>query len=245
MRHAGDPTLSRFLDLLQHRFLAFLYQAWAQAQPHVSHDRPRADRFSVYVGAFLGAAPAPLRDRDHVPDQAKFFHVGALVRGVRNADGLAAILGHFFRVPVGIEEWVGHWLELDSRERTRLGGDGAGLGAGAALGGRVWDRQSKFRVRVGPLARRELESFLPGGTPLGKLVDWVRLYLGFELDWDLQLLLRRDDVPQLRLGGAGGSGAGGRLGWTSWLGSRRSDRDADDLCLDAEACIRRFGVHAS
>ena len=40
LRHAGDPTLSRFLDMFHHRFLALFYRAWAQAQPHVNRDRP-------------------------------------------------------------------------------------------------------------------------------------------------------------------------------------------------------------
>src|SRR5205085_685747 len=43
LRHGNDPTLSRFLDMLQHRFIAFLYRAWAQAQPHVNRDRPADD----------------------------------------------------------------------------------------------------------------------------------------------------------------------------------------------------------
>ena len=47
-----------------------------------------------------------------MPDLAKFFHVGALIRQVRNAEGLRQILQHFFRVPVQIEEFVGHWLSL-------------------------------------------------------------------------------------------------------------------------------------
>jgi type VI secretion system protein ImpH len=249
LRNAGDPTLSRFLDVLHHRFLSFFYQAWAQAQPHVSRDRPEADRFAVYIGAFLGAAPAAFRHRDDLPDEAKLFHVGMLVRGVRNAEGLAAILRHFFGVPVEIEEFVGHWLELGAGERTYLGREGARLGSGAVLGQSVWDRQSKFRVRVGPLDLNQYESFLPGREPLTEMVDWVRLYLGFELDWDVHLVLRRDEVPVLRLGGSGPGrptpGQGGRLGWTTWLGSRRSSSDADDLCLDAEASIARFGVSAS
>jgi len=29
LRNAGDPTLCRFLDVFNHRFLSFLYQAWA------------------------------------------------------------------------------------------------------------------------------------------------------------------------------------------------------------------------
>ena len=80
----------------------------------------RTRSFTGYIGAFLGLAPATFRDRDTLPDLAKFFHVGALIRQVRNTEGLAHILQHFFRVPVGIEEFVGHWMPLASRERTYL-----------------------------------------------------------------------------------------------------------------------------
>jgi type VI secretion system protein ImpH len=181
LRHAGDPTLSRFLDLFHHRFLGLFYRAWAQAQPHVNRDRPADDRYASYVGAFAGVSPQAFRDRDRLPDLAKLFHVSALVRQVRNAEGLRSILAHFFRVPVEIEEFVGHSLLLASGERTYLAREGATLGAGTVLGSRVWDRQHKFRVRLGPLTLPQYESFLPGGGPLRKLVDWVRMYLCFEL----------------------------------------------------------------
>lgn len=238
LRHAGDPTLSRFLDLFHHRFLALFYRAWAQAQPHVNRDRPNEDRFAVYFGALLGVSPAAFRDRDTLPDLAKFFHVGTLVRQSRNSEGLTAILQHFFRVPARIQEFVGHWLFLNPRERTYLGRDGSGLGTGAVLGGQVWDRQCKFRVHLGPLTLAQYESFLPDGARLGQLVDWVRLYLCLELDWDVGLQLNRHEVPPLTLGG------GGRLGWTTWLGTRRAETDATDLCLDAEAFVHRPGVPA-
>jgi len=230
LKHAGDPTLSRFLDIFHHRFLALFYRAWAQAQPHVNRDRPKEDRFTVYVGALLGMASAPFRDRDRLPDLAKFFHVGTLIRQVRNVEGLTHILQHYFRVPVRIEEFVGHWMSLSVSERTRLS-EGAALGAGAVLGSYVWDRQHKFRIHLGPLTLSQYESFLPGGALLRKLVDWVRLYLCFELDWDVRLLLQRNEVPSVMLGGRQ------RLGWTSWLGDRPRETPADDLLLDAEAFI--------
>ena len=236
LRNAGDPTLSRFLDLFHHRFLALFYRAWADAQPHVNRDRPDTDHFTSYIGALIGLAPGATRNRDSVPDEAKLFHVGALARQVRNAEGLAAILRHFFRVPVQIQEFVGHWLALDERARTQLAREHATLGTSTVLGSRVWDRQGKFRICLGPLSLHEYESFLPGGVPLRKLVDWVRLYLSFELDWDVRLLLRKREVPPLKLG------SGGRLGWTTWLGERRTDADADELCLDAEAFVDRAGV---
>jgi type VI secretion system protein ImpH len=233
LRNASDPTLSRFLDMLQHRFVSLFYRAWAQGQPHVNHDRPKDDHFAAYVGAFLGLLPSAQRGRDAVPDQAKFFHVDSLVRHVRNADGLAAILKDFFHVPVRILELVGHWLDLGVSERSYLGQSGTSLGAGAVLGATVWDRQSKFRIRLGALSLSQYESFLPGGKQMPQIVDWVRFYLCFELDWDLQLVLRKDEVPSTRIG------MGQRLGWTTWLGTRSAAADADDLCLAAEAYAGR------
>jgi type VI secretion system protein ImpH len=102
----------------------------------------------------------------------------------------------------------------------------------------VWDRQNKFQVRLGPLTFAQYESFLPGGPMLRKLVDWVRMYLSFELDWDVRLRLMPNEVPRLKLGG-------GRLGWTTWLGRRQGETDADDLCLMAEAFVDRAGASAA
>jgi type VI secretion system protein ImpH len=238
LRNANDPTFSRFLDLFHHRFLAMFYRAWAQAQPHVSRDRPDHDRFAAYIASLVGLMLPACRDRDSVPDVAKLFHAGALIRHVRNAEGLAVILQDFFRVPARVEEFVGHWMVLGPNEQTALARDGAWLGSGAVLGRRVWDRQHKMRVHLGPLTMTEYESFLPGGPMLEKLVDWVRLYLSFELDWDVRLTLAMDDVPPLTLGRVG------RLGWTTWLGARSAPTDAADLCLHAERFVALKGAAA-
>jgi type VI secretion system protein ImpH len=235
LRNASDPTLSRFLDVFNHRFLALFYRAWAQAQPHVNHDRPNQDRVAGYVAALLGFMPPTSRQRDAIPDVARLFHAGALVRHVRNAEGLGGIVHEFFKVRVRVQQFVGHWMALGPGERTLLNRDGAVLGSGAVLGARVWDRQHKFRLHLGPLTLPEYESFLPGGANLRRLVDWVAFYLSFELDWDVRLMLLRDEVPQLRLDGRR------QLGWTSWLGRRRAPGAATDLCLHPAASSARIG----
>ena len=240
-QHAGDLALTRFLDLFHHRFLAMFYRAWAQAQPTVSLDRPKDDRFSIYVGALCGLGDAGLRERDAVQDCAKLFYSGLLSRQVRNSDGLVALLSGYFRLPVSLEPFVGHWMTLADDDRTRLAGQPQqGLGQGAVLGRRVWDRQHKFRLCLGPLELRQLEEFLPGGRALAKLVAWVRQYLCFELDWDVRLVLKREQVPPARLGKFQ------RLGWSTWVGTRARTDDARDLVLDAErlqAALTAKGNH--
>ena len=61
-RQSGDDTFIDFCDLLQHRLIALFYRAWADARPHVQHDRPELDRFRLYVGALAGFGLPALRD---------------------------------------------------------------------------------------------------------------------------------------------------------------------------------------
>ena len=233
--HQGDKALVSFLDLFHHRLLELFYRAWAQAQPAVSLDRPDDDRFADFVGALIGIGSPRLRRRDAAGDHVKLFHAGLLARQVRNADGLRALLASFFRAPVRIESFVGHWMRLPESERTRLGRPDAGsrLGIGMVLGALVWDRQHKFRVHLGPVGYAVYRDFLPGGRALPRLTALVRQYLGFELEWDLRLVLKRAQRPLLFVGGPA------RLGWDSWVGRARDDQDLGDLVLDVESVLAR------
>ena len=229
--HNGDPTLARFLDLFHHRMALFFYRAWAEARPTVHHDRPEQDRFTAYVGSLSGHGMPGVAQRDAVPDHAKRFFVGHLARNPKNAEGLASIVEGFFRLPARVDQFVLGWLELPRDQRTVLGGEprlSGVLGRGTVIGERVRDVQSRFRAVLGPMDLDRFCDFLPGGRSLDRLRDWVRNYVGFEFDWDVQLVLARDEVPGIRLGREG------RLGWTTWLGARQAATDADDLILSPE-----------
>jgi type VI secretion system protein ImpH len=229
LRNHGDRTFARFADVFHHRILCLFYRAWADTQPTVSFDRPETDRFKVYVGAPFGLGMPSLWNRDAVPDLAKFHYAGRLVIQTRNPDGLQAILADFFKLPVVIETFVGHWLPLSEASRCRLGETPATgqLGMTAVIGARAWDCQYKFRIVMGPMGLAEFQRLLPGSESLRRLVAWVRNYVGDELLWDFNPILKKEEVPPLVLG------EGTRLGWTTWLTSRPLDRDADDLKLDA------------
>jgi type VI secretion system protein ImpH len=231
MRHDGDRAFARFLDLFHHRMALLFYRAWAESRPTVQHDRPDDDQFAVYAGSLAGYGSPARRGRDSVPDPAKLYFLGHLARNARNAEGLASILEEDFGLPARVDQFVLGWLRLPMEERTTLGGgrnrQGA-LGGGLAVGDRVRDVQSRFRIVLGPMDLDRYFDFLPGGRSLTRLVDWVRNWVGFEFDWDLQLVLARNEVPGIRLGREG------HLGWTSWLGTRPAATDADDLTLAPE-----------
>jgi type VI secretion system protein ImpH len=133
-------------------FLALFYRAWSQAQPTASFDRPRDDRFADYVGSLVGIGDSSLHQRDAAGDHVKLFFSGWLSRQVRNSDGLASILQGYFGLPVRVENFVGHWMDLPESERTRLGqlGSGAQLGVGAVIGSRVWIVNISFASTLDP-----------------------------------------------------------------------------------------------
>ena len=230
-RNHRDPTFQRFADIFHHRTLSLFYRAWANARPTVSFDRPEKDRFTLYMGALIGLGMDSLRNRDAMPDLTKLHFAGHFACQTRHAEGLASILTSFFRMPVRIESFIGAWLTLPESDRSRLGAGlaTAGLGSTALLGGRVWTRQHKFRIVLGPLSLAEYLRLLPGGSSFHRLIPIVRNYAGDTLIWDVNLILRRQEVPPIELGRAG------RLGWTTWLMPRVKNVDAADLFLDASA----------
>ncbi len=226
--HGGDPTLVRFLDTIHHRYLELFYRAWADAQPTVSLDRPQHDRFGIWLGSLGGLGSPAVRRRDALPDFAKLHVIGLLNRQIRGAEGLAKILSGFFQVPVRVEQFVGHWMPVPETERTRLGAGFSRLGRDMVVGARVWDRQHRFRLHIGPLSLAKYESMLPGNPGVEQLAAAVRNYVGYEFSWDARLVLRAGEVPRTLLGGKV------RLGYTTWIGARRDASDADDLVLDVD-----------
>ena len=226
-RMPSDRALVRFLDMFHHRLLSLLYRAWAEASPAVSLDRPDDDPFSRWVGSVAGYGQATLQGRDSVPDGARLAAAGILGRAVHGAEGLERILNDFFRVPVRVHQWQPHWMRLPEDALSRIGLRSApvALGQSAVIGAKVWDCQTRFRVEIGPLTLEQYKRFLPGGESMRRLRDWVLNYIGYELSCEMHLVLKKEEVPAVRLGAAGA------LGWTSWLGARHVEEPARDLVL--------------
>ena len=227
-RHAEDPTMSRFFDLFNHRMMLLFYRAWSTAQPTVGHDHPATNRFLLYVGALEGLGLTSVRNRDDFPDSAKLFYAGRLGGQTRNADGLAAMVGEFFKMPARVEPFMGSWLLIPGGHQWRLGAGGTrggALGGSTIAGQRAWSRQQKFRVVLGPLNRAQFTRMLPGHDSLKKLTALVRNYAGDENAWDVRLILDEQTEEPCRLGRS-------LLGWTSWLGKQPRSGKREDLILD-------------
>ena len=184
-------------------------------------------------------APPALRGRDEVPDSTKLFFAGRFGVQSRNAEGLRAMIGDFFQMPVAIEEFVGEWVSaadqhcwrLGARPRRRTRAMGV-LGQSALLGAQGLERQHKFRVVLGPLRRDQFDTMLPSGRCLRKLSALVRNYVGDELRWDVRLVLKREAVAPVKLGQVGHAGR------TSFLGARPDAEGVADNVVATPALQR-------
>ena len=223
-RNNGDGALVGFADMLHHRMVSLFYRAWASAEPAPSFDRPDDDPFGEKLDALAGVAGDAFDCRDAMPDSARRHFAGLLGAAPRSEAGLTAILRRFLGAEVAIESFVGAWLPLEPQDRGTLGG--AVLGQSASLGEKVWSREARFRIRIGPLSLEDYRRLLPGGQSLKRLAALIRSYAGDTLDWEATLVLRAPEVPPSQLGGSA------RLGLTSWIGQRPAT-DADDLSLTA------------
>lgn len=226
-----DHTLARFFDIFNHRMISLFYRAWACHRQTVSHDRPDDDRFSVYIGSLIGIGRESLRNRDAVSDAAKLHYSGHLACQTRHAEGLRAILEDYFGIRTRIQEFIGQWITLPEMYRCRLGqsADNATMGVNVVVGSQVWDCQQKFRIVMGPMNLADYERMLPGSESFAALKAWVRNYVGDTLNWELRLILKAAEVPQVHLGQSG------RLGWTMWLKSQPFEEDVSGMVVEADA----------
>jgi type VI secretion system protein ImpH len=230
---AKDHAIWEFFDLFSHRMVSLFYRAWERYRFTVAFERGKHDELTEDLFALVGMGTRGLRGRLGLPDEALIFYGGLVAQRPHSAGAVEAVLGDYFGAPARVEEFTGQWLELDDESLTRLGAANSRLGESTVAGARVWDAQSKFRVRFGPLRLAEFERLLPAGEDYTAAVRLGRLMGGAELDFDVRLVLKAGEVPDCRLGEGGRTRP--RLGWTTWLKTRPFAVDDSQVLLQGAA----------
>ncbi|MDG4900203.1 MULTISPECIES: type VI secretion system baseplate subunit TssG [unclassified Mesorhizobium] len=218
----SDTTFVDFVNILQHRMIALYYRAWADAHPAVQVERSIGGRVRAMLEAMSGIGLPGTQDAEL--DAVRLRQAGSLASQVDGPERLTLFLATAFKVPVEIKEFVASWITIPAALQSRVGKAYAALGRGATIGPRVFSRQSRIELRVGPLDLDDFKSFLPGERRLALFKKAVRDMIGEALDVDLRIVLARDAVPPPKIGTV-------QLGRTSWLARPAEKGDADDLKL--------------
>ena len=222
-----DAAPRAFLDLLSNRMLALSYQA-AQADrvEHLAGGLGGGpDRLRPLLLALAGCPPASATDSPAPLATLSAHFAGMLQQRPCSGVALERMLADYFGVAVELEEAVGHWDLLRSSERCALGVN-AELGENMLLGERSWRPDLRARLRIGPLDGATFARFLPSGDASALLRAILRRFAEPTVGFEVQLVLRAQDVRPLQLGGLPGAG---RLGRDSFLQVERAARDRADM----------------
>ena len=227
-----DRALREFLDLFQHRFISLFYRAWEKYHFTTVYERGGQDPVTEHLRDLIGLGIASFRDRLPMPDEGLLFYAGALGPQPRSAAALGDMLADLFGVSVEVEQFVGGWYRLSPGSQCYVGEEMAPsnqLGLGAVVGDEMWDQQARVCLRLGPLTRAQYERLLPGGADHELLRAVARFFAHDQFDFDVRLILARDEVPGCVLGGDDEHAPA--LGWRTWLRTKPFPRDADDTIL--------------
>jgi type VI secretion system protein ImpH len=224
----AERRRARDHGIFEHRMLSLFYRAWERSHAAVAHGRGQRDWLTRHLLNLIGLGTEGLQRQLAIPDEALLFYVGLLGVPTRPAAALEQMLADYFGVSAVVEQFVGAWYPLDRATQCELDDDGVStqLGLGAVAGDELWDLQSRVRVRLGPLTRDQYDQFLPGGSAHEQLRALTRFFGNDQLDFEIQLVLARDEVPPCRLGGD--DDAPLALGWSTWIRTIPFGRDADE-----------------
>ncbi len=216
-----DSLVRGVLDLFHHRITSLLYRCWEKYRYEVQYRETAGDDFSSRMLCLMGLGIAPPPDGSAVPSARLLRFAGLLGRPVCPAAALECAVGdHFDGLSTRVLQCVPRWVTIPLESRTRLGAASSTLEVDAHAGEEVLDRAGKFRIRLGPVGLASFLGFLPGELDARKLDELTRLFVRDRLEYEAELVLRREEVPHLRLV----QGAiPVRLGQTTWLGQPESE----------------------
>lgn len=234
-----DHAARAFFDVFSHRAVALFYTAWKRSRLHLHYESEREDRFAPMVLALAGVGQGALTDRlkakeGGVRDESLAFFAGALQQRVVSATQVQQLLKRYLGVPVAVEQFCGRWYTLPAEARSVLGLSNGVLGRNALSGERIWQRDLRARVVLGPLDHRMFRRFLPGGPGATALREVLTMLTGVSLEFEINLVLQADVIEGSSLASDRPQTAG-RLGWDTYLQTRPSAVDRCDVSYDIQA----------
>ncbi|NBF06188.1 type VI secretion system baseplate subunit TssG [Pseudomonas sp. Fl5BN2] len=215
----GNPTRN-FLDLFHHRLQRLMLPIWRKYRYRASFKSGALDPFSAQLFALIGLGGEDIRQARELNWKRLLPYLGLLSLRAHSAALIEAVLRYYFKhADLVIEQCIERRVAILDEQRNRLGQANSQLGEDLVLGERVRDRSGKFRIHIRQLDWQRFHEFLPIGFGYQPLCALVRFTLRDPLDYDIRLVLRQEEIRELRIGEQNAC----RLGWTSWLGHEHAD----------------------
>ncbi|MBV6825309.1 type VI secretion system baseplate subunit TssG [Pseudomonas sp. PD9R] len=213
-------TTRTFLDLFHHRLQRLMLPIWRKYRYHAGFKSGALDPFSEQLFALIGLGGEDIRKARELNWKRLLPYLGLLSLRAHSAALIEAVLRYYFKhADLTIEQCIERRVDILDEQRNRLGFANSKLGEDLVLGDHVRDRSGKFRIHIRELDWQRFHEFLPIGFGYQPLCALVRFTLRDPLDYDIRLVLRQEEIRELRVGEQNAC----HLGWTSWLGRERAD----------------------
>lgn len=224
LRHR-DSSMHAFFDIFSHRATALFYEAWHKYRFWLDLEAGERDGFTRHLLDLGGTGLSTLRqqigERMALDENLFVYFAGLLSQKPMSGQSLATLIESFFGVKAQVEQFVGQWMVLPESEQSRLGDQACELGVSLLAGSRVWDRQTKLRLRLGSMDAQRYTALLPGGDAAAALRAILQFALGHNLAVEVCLVLEKQAVPAATLSAATPL----LLGGNCWLGPQSHDPD--------------------
>ncbi|KKA04096.1 type VI secretion protein [Pseudomonas ogarae] len=215
----GNPTRD-FLDVFHHRLQRLMLPIWRKYRYCASFQSGAKDPFSEQLFALIGLGGEDIRKASQLNWKRLLPYLGLLSLRAHSAALIEAVLRYYFKhAELNLDQCIERRVDILGEQRNRLGSANSLLSQDLVLGEQVRDRSGKFRIHISELDWQRFHEFLPIGIGYQPLCSLVRFTLRDPLEYDIRLVLRRQDIRELCIGEQNIC----RLGWTSWLGHERAD----------------------
>jgi type VI secretion system protein ImpH len=229
-----DTVLADFFDIFHHRLISLFYLAWKRSRLAYSYTQGGEDRFSLYFSRMIGLSNSTAAAPEGISAESLLYFSGLLSRQVPSVAAIESAVSHFAGQKAKVRQFIERMLQLPPEEQTRLGKANSILGESTLCGSLVWENQSKFRVDIGPMGSADFVRFLPGVELLRPIFSLVRFIVGIEYEFDLCIILKRDQIASCCLGG-GSKGVVPMLGWNTWLKADETMLEKDQRVIFQES----------
>ncbi|WP_047394076.1 type VI secretion system baseplate subunit TssG [Chitinibacter sp. ZOR0017] len=215
-----DTSLHAFFDLFSHRAIALFFGAWRKYRFWLHAEAGERDGFTRNLLDLAGLGLDGLRSQlgKTTPHQEQLFiyYAGLLSQKPMSSQALVTLIEGFFGVRAELTQFAGQWMQLPVHEQSQLGLHCNQLGIDTFAGDRIWDRQTKIELKLGPLQWSQYQAMQPNGAGAAALQALLKFALGHGLACDVTLELEQAAIPAPQLDAQQPQALG--LGF--WLGPR-------------------------
>ncbi len=215
------PPYPTFLNIFHHRAISLFYRAWERSHFTVGYEREGSDSMTSRLLDFVGLGLPSLQSRQVIRDESILYYSGLF--GLSSRSALRS--NPFFpttstclsKLSSSSASGVHSSTPINAASISAARRIVAKLGFGAVAGDEIWDRQSRAQIRIGPLDAKRYRDFLPDGTVFQPLQALARFFSGNDVEFEVQLILKQEQVPACELGDESGNA---QLGWFTWMKSK-------------------------